>query len=119
MIVAIIIISLMLMIMIVTAALGKRGRWARDRAKDAGYSAIVVVGYSILAAIVYNLYRLHLLLLLLPVNNLMLRNLFSSDGTTVMYSKAVADCLANEKLTKILGKPVKTFGESIIKMSSL
>ena len=74
---------------------------------------------AILAAIVYNLYRLHLLLLLLLVNNLMLRNLFSSDGTTVLYGKAVADCLANEKLTKILGKPVKTFGESIIKMSSL
>ena len=118
MIVAIIIISLMLMITIVTAALGERGRWARDRAKDAGYSAIVVVGYSILAAIVYNLYRLYLLLLLLPVNYL-IRNLFSSDGTTVLYGKAVADCLANEKLTKILGKPVKTFGESIIKMSSL
>ena len=41
MIVAIIIISLMLMITIVTAALGERGRWARDRAKDAGYSAML------------------------------------------------------------------------------
>ena len=36
-----------------------------------------------------------------------------------LVDKAVADCLAHERLTNILGKPIKAFGELIVKMLTL
>ena len=47
------------------------------------------------------------------------RDLFSSHGTTALVEKAVADCMAHERLTNILGKPFKAFGELIVKMLTL
>ena len=44
------------------------------------------------------------------------RDLFSSHGTMALVDRAVADCLAHERLTNILGKPIKAFGELIVKM---
>jgi len=77
------------------AALGPRVVWARERAKDAGYSVIIIIGFGLLVGAFYSLFR----------------NLFSSHGTTVLFNKAVADCLAHERVTSILGKPIKAFGE--------
>ena len=53
---------------------------------------------------------------------LFVRNLFSSDDgmtelTKELFNKAVADCLAHERVTSILGKPIKAFGELIIKIA--
>ena len=53
---------------------------------------------------------------------LFVRNLFSSDDgmtelTKELFNKAVADCLAHERVTSILEKPIKAFGELIIKIA--
>jgi len=77
------------------AALGPRVVWARERAKDAGYSVIIIIGFGLLVGAFYSLFR----------------NIFSSHGTTVLFNKAVADCLAHGRVTSILGKPIKAFGE--------
>ena len=47
------------------------------------------------------------------------RDLFFSHGTTALVNKAVADCLFHERVTNILGKPIKAYGEMIVKMLTL
>ena len=100
------------------AALGPRVVWARERAKDAGYSVIIIIGFGLLVGAFYSLFRLYIwssvLLIIIPSTFSSVRNIFSSHGTTVLFNKAVADCLAHERVTSILGKPIKAFGESIV-----
>ena len=47
------------------------------------------------------------------------RDPFSYHGTTALFNKAMADCLAHEGVTNILGRPMKAYGESMIKMLTL
>ena len=53
--------------------------------------------------------------LLIPTS-FVTRELFSGNSANSLYDKAVADCLAHEKLADLLGEPVKAFGESTIQM---
>ena len=39
------------------------------------------------------------------------RELFSSNSPNSLFDKAVADCLAHDKLLDMLGEPVKAFGK--------
>ena len=48
--------------------------------------------------------------LILPFSHAV-RELFSSNSANSLYDKAVADCLAHEKLADLLGEPIKAFGE--------
>ena len=51
--------------------------------------------------------------LVLPFSHA-LRELFSSNSANSLYDKAVADCLAHEKLADLLGEPIKAFGEPTV-----
>ena len=42
------------------AALGPRVVWARERAKDAGYSVIIIIGFGLLVGAFYSLFRLYI-----------------------------------------------------------
>ena len=47
------------------------------------------------------------------VSSLTFRELFSSNSPNSLFDKAVADCLAHDKLLDMLGEPVKAFGKFI------
>ena len=51
--------------------------------------------------------------LILPFSHAV-RELFSSNSANSLYDKAVADCLAHEKLADLLGEPIKAFGEPTV-----
>ena len=51
--------------------------------------------------------------LVLPFSHTV-RELFSSNSANSLYDKAVADCLAHEKLVDLLGEPIKAFGEPTV-----
>ena len=55
-------------------------------------------------------------LLFIVLSSSVVRELFSSNSTNSLYDKAVADCLAHEKLADLLGEPIKAFGESRIQL---
>ena len=55
------------------------------------------------------------LLFIVPSSSVV-RELFSSNSTNSLYDKAVADCLAHEKLADLLGEPIKAYGESRIQL---
>ena len=48
------------------------------------------------------------------VSSLTFRELFSSNSPNSLFDKAVADCLAHDKLLDMLGEPVKAFGKLIV-----
>ena len=88
-----------------------------------GYSIIISIGFGLVFIIFSLHWRLYLILYHSSLFRLLfVRNLFSSDdGTTELtkelFNKAVADCLAHERVTSILEKPIKAFGELIIKIA--
>ena len=47
------------------------------------------------------------------------RDPFSYHGTMALFNKALADCLAHEGLTNILGRPIKSYGEFTTNMLTL
>merc|ERR1712032_1658826 len=72
-----------------------RGEKAKEGAKTASYSLVILAGLGMCATVFYTVFR----------------ELFSSNSANSLYDKAVADCLAHEKLADLLGEPVKAFGE--------
>ena len=58
----------------------------------------------------------HPCLFLLILIYSVVRELFSSNSANSLYDKAVADCLAHEKLADLLGEPVKAFGELTVQL---
>ena len=94
-----------------------RGEKAKEGAKTASYSLVILAGLGMCATVFYTVFRLqfyHPLLPLLIPSSFVVRELFSSNSANSLYDKAVADCLAHEKLADLLGEPVKAFGESTI-----
>ena len=53
----------------------------------------------------------------LIITHLFVRNLLSSDVVTKLFDKAVAACLANERVTNILGRPIYAPGETFVKIN--
>jgi len=71
------------------------GEKAKDTAKTASYSLVILAGLGLVGTVLYTVGR----------------ELFSSNSANSLYDKAVADCLANDKVTDMLGEPIKAFGE--------
>ena len=94
-----------------------------NNTKIAGYSIVIIIGFGLFVGACYLLSRLvnwsSILLLIIPSSFSSVRNLLSSHGTTALFNKALTDCLAHERVTSILGKPIKAFGESIVAMLSV
>merc|ERR1719367_975921 len=72
-----------------------RGEKAKEGAKTASYSLVILAGLGMCGTVFYTVFR----------------ELFSSNSANSLYDKAVADCLAHEKLADMLGEPIKAFGE--------
>jgi len=72
-----------------------RGEKAKEGAKTASYSLVILAGLGMCGTVFYTVFR----------------ELFSSNSANSLYDKAVADCLAHEKLADLLGEPIKAFGE--------
>jgi len=71
-----------------------RGEKAKEGAKTASYSLVILAGLGMCGTVFYTVFR----------------ELFSSNSANSLYDKAVADCLAHEKLADLLGEPIKAFG---------
>jgi len=72
-----------------------KGQKAKEGAKTATYSLVIIAGLGAIGTVFYTLFR----------------ELFSSNSPNSLFDKAVADCLAHDKLLDMLGEPVKAFGE--------
>ena len=90
-----------------------RGEKAKDGAKTAISGLVILAGLGMCGTVFYTVFRLDLIHFgYYEYNFFIARELFSSNSANSLYDKAVADCLAHEKLADMLGEPVKAFGES-------
>ena len=90
-----------------------RGEKAKEGAKTASYSLVILAGLGMCGTVFYTVFRLFYLLPLMfivPISSVV-RELFSSNSANSLYDKAVSDCLAHEKLADLLGEPIKAFGK--------
>ena len=92
-----------------------RGEKAKEGAKTASYSLVILAGLGMCGTVFYTVFRLELfyllpLMFIVPISSVV-RELFSSNSANSLYDKAVSDCLAHEKLADLLGEPIKAFGK--------
>ena len=90
-----------------------KGQKAKEGAKTATYSLVIIAGLGAIGTVFYTLFRLAFAQSLCVVSSLIFRELFSSNSPNSLFDKAVADCLAHDKLLDMLGEPVKAFGKFI------
>ena len=88
-----------------------KGQKAKEGAKTATYSLVIIAGLGAIGTVFYTLFRLGFAQSLCVVSSLTFRELFSSNSPNSLFDKAVADCLAHDKLLDMLGEPVKAFGK--------
>ena len=97
-----------------------RGEKAKDGAKTAISGLVILAGLGMCGTVFYTVFRLDLIHFgSYEYIFFITRELFSSNSANSLFDKAVADCLAHEKLADMLGEPVKAFGESRILMLAL
>jgi len=71
------------------------GEKVKDSAKTASYGLVILAGLGVVGTVAYTVGR----------------ELLSGNSANSLYDKAVAECLAHEKLSDMLGEPIKAFGE--------
>ena len=91
-----------------------QGEKAKEGAKTASYSLVILAGLGMCGTVFYTVFRLESCSCFVPFSHHAVRELFSSNSANSLYDKAVADCLAHEKLADLLGEPIKAFGEPTV-----
>lgn len=67
----------------------------KENTKSAGYLGVIIGGVGLTAFMFYVIYN----------------ELFSSNSPNNVYSKAIDDCMKNQKVRDALGEPIKAYGE--------